>query len=122
MCYNGNNTIYINSIKGGLYMSLTRCPECGYDNLSTGASHCPNCGCNRKDKMDKKQMREKCKKEYMALYVNSFFIPLIGIIAYVVLITKGGKYNRYCASNCLVAIAPSIILLYFLCIKFFMSF
>jgi hypothetical protein len=49
------------------------------------------------------------------LYILSFLIPLVGLIAGIVLMTKDDEESKQVGKNCLIALVLSIVL-YFVCI------
>lgn len=82
-------------------MALINCPECGYDTLSENAYVCPCCGSYVNDFLTNDEMFKKSKYEYKVLYIFSFLLPPIGLLAFVTLFSKPDYYRRNVGDYCI---------------------
>ncbi|MFR3182327.1 MAG: PASTA domain-containing protein [Clostridia bacterium] len=90
-------------------MALIKCKECGKE-ISSNATACPSCGY--------KNINESEKAPFGILAI-CFFIPIIGIILFIINISNKPKYAKQCI---LAGLLPVIIIVVGLIVFYFIYF
>ncbi|MDP4089463.1 MAG: zinc ribbon domain-containing protein [Bacillota bacterium] len=116
VCSSCGSTLSRSEIIGGTKTSYD-CPECG-KKLETGVRTCLSCGCfiseEEKHEISYRNSRAAINPYIMGiLYLTSCFIPLVGIVAAIMLLTENEPLRRKSGRVCLcLGLIPFIYIIY----------